>query len=52
VVEAPFEAAAKAGKGKPIHHPNPRKGKPHFHPTDKKGNKMPGQHYEYPRGKR
>ncbi|MCB9748012.1 MAG: RHS repeat protein [Candidatus Omnitrophica bacterium] len=50
--KAAEEAASKAGKGKPIHHPNPTKGKPHFHPTDSKGNKIPGQHYEYPWGNR
>ena len=43
------EAAKRAGKGTPVHHPNPGRGDPHYHPTDEEGNKIPGPHYGYPR---
>lgn len=41
------EEAQQEGKGKPIHHPNPKRGRPHFHPVDEQGNKIPGAHHEY-----
>jgi RHS repeat-associated protein len=47
--KAAKDAAAKAGKGKPMNHPSPRRGGPHYHPTDLNGKKLQGgQHFGYP----
>ncbi|MCC7292499.1 MAG: hypothetical protein IT449_10615 [Phycisphaerales bacterium] len=45
------DAAREVGKGNPpIEHPNPTKGPPHFHPARPDGTKVPGPHFEYPKG--
>ena len=52
-----YEAAKRAGRGEPIHHPNPSRGKPHYHPNknpnDSKGLdtniKKDGTHFTYPK---